>query len=317
MDREIQQNIDVSIIIVNYNNFKLLRRCLDSIFYHTKDLIYEIIIIDNNSLEEDVNDLANEYAGLRVYKNNCNLGFAKANNIGAKYAKGKYFLLLNNDTEFLENSVKIVFDYCELNNSKIMVGCKLLNPDSSVQVSTYSFPSMSNLFISNFFLYPFVNKNPMLDKSYLAKLNPLKPVETDVVIGAFMFMKKSDYLELKGFDERFFFYNEDADLCYRFKNINGKVIYSPATTIIHIGGATVDNYQWFQYKNKFISQIKFCQKHFSGVKFQLAILIHYAGVIIRIPVFIISGIITVNKKLIMRGFYFMKLIFIYPKNNFV
>jgi GT2 family glycosyltransferase len=316
MDREIQQNIDVSIIIVNYNSFKLLRRCLDSIFYHTKDLIYEIIIIDNNSVEEDVNNLANEYVGLRIYKNDRNLGFAKANNIGATYARGKYLLLLNNDTELLENSVKFVFEHCESKNSKILVGCKLLNQDGTIQSSTYKFPSPGNLFTSNFFIYPLLNKSPRYDKSYVVKSNQVNPLETEVIIGAFIFLRTCDYIELHGFDERFFFYNEDADLCYRFIETGGKVIYLPGTAVKHVGGGTAKFYKWFHFKNRSISQIKFFQKHFKGVKFFTSVFLHFSGIIIRVPIFLIIGSITFNKNMIARGLYYILLIFIYPKNNF-
>ncbi|MEO8398343.1 MAG: glycosyltransferase, partial [Ignavibacteriaceae bacterium] len=103
--------INVSIIIVNYNQLKLLHNCLLSIFNNIQSLSYEIIVVDNCSTEGNVEDVTKQYDNVTLIKNNENIGFAAANNIGLQHANGKYILFLNNDTVFYENSLKEIFDF--------------------------------------------------------------------------------------------------------------------------------------------------------------------------------------------------------------
>ena len=140
--------------------------------------------------------------------------------------------------------------------------------------------------------------------------------EVDVITGAFLFGKRKEIAGLGGFDERFFFFNEETDLCFRFKKNGGKVYYFPQTSIIHLKGGTAQKNSWFTQKNQSIATIKFLQKHFVGLNFTLAIFIHYIGIVIRIPVFLLFGSFTFNKDLILRSFYYLKLLFVYPQNVF-
>ena len=119
-------DINVSIIIVNYNGKKLLQNCLSSLYKFTRDVTFEVILIDNNS-SESIDDLLEEYPQIKFIKNNKNLGFAAANNQGIRIVKGKYILFLNNDTVFIENSIKKVFDFAQSRGEPVFVGCRLLN----------------------------------------------------------------------------------------------------------------------------------------------------------------------------------------------
>ena len=281
-----------------------------------KQVNYEIIVFDNCSSDGDVEEITYKFKDIVLIKNLENIGYAKANNIGVKHARGKYVLILNNDTLFIENSVKKVFDFCESINEKILVGCRLLNIDHSIQNSTYKFPAPLNIFSSNFFLYKIFPNAKYFNKAHISKVKSMIPVETDVVIGAFIFLETKYFLEMNGFDERFFFYHEDSDLCKRFKDSKGKVIYFPVTSIIHLGGATVNKYLWFHYMNRSIALIKLLQKHYKKGSFLLSIIFHYTGIFIRIPIFLFGGVIQADKNLLKRSYYFLKLLFIYPKNEF-
>jgi GT2 family glycosyltransferase len=146
--------------------------------------------------------------------------------------------------------------------------------------------------------------------------NLSEAVEVDVVIGAFMFITNDDFEFLNGFDERFEFYHEDTDLCYRIKKQGGKIYYLPNTSLIHIGGGTSKRYLWFHYKKRSESLIKFVQKHYTGFQFVICILFHYIGMLIRIPILIFLGIVIWEKNLILRGIYSIFTLFIYPKNAF-
>jgi hypothetical protein len=307
---------DVSIIIVNYNSFKLLQDCLESIFKHSTGCGFEIIVIDNNSSEGHVDDVVRDFDEITLIKNKINKGFGAANNQGLAIAKGKYVLFLNNDTILFENTIKKVFDFAETLNENSIIGCKLLNKDKSLQHSVYDFPSLLNVFTSNFFLYSLFPKSKLFNKYHLMNRKINETTKVDVVTGAFLFGTKEKLKEIGGFDERFFFYNEETDLCYRFKQNGGKIFYYPQTAIIHLKGGTAKKSGWFAYKNQSLSTIKFFQKHFSRFNFIVALVLHYIGIFIRIPTFLLIGILTLNRDLIIRSYYYLKLLFLYPKNLF-
>jgi len=307
--------MDVSIIIVSYNNLEILNSCIVSLYKHITDISFEVIIVDNGSDKEKIKEICNGYSNLKLILNEKNVGFAKANNIGLKIASGKYVLFLNNDTVFIENSIKKVFDYAE-KNKNIILGCKLLNPDGSWQQSTANYPSLINAWSSNFFLYKFFPHSKTLNKYHIHSNKVTQPIEVDYVLGAFLFGSKKEIMELNGFDEKFFFYAEDIDLCYRYKKFGGKVIFYPLTSIIHIGGASVVGNQWFKLKNKFIAEIQFYQKHYKGLEFYLSILAMYFGNFLRIPIFFLWGLISLKGTHILRSLYHFKLLFIYPENLF-
>ncbi len=317
MEREnSKEHIDVSVILVNYNSFNLLVDCLSSLITYTKDIIYEIIVIDNKSTSGNIKEILNKFENLRIVKNPDNRGFGYANNQGVEIAKGKYVLFLNNDTILIENTIKEVFNFSENINIPAIIGCKLLNEDKSLQYSVFDFPSVLNVFTSNFFLYALFPKSKFFNKYHLMNKKIDTTTIVDVVTGAFLFSRRDQIQKLGGFDNRFFFYNEETDLCYRFVKSGGKVYYFPETAIIHLKGGTAKKNSWFAYKNQSISTIKFFQKHFHKLNFLLAVLTHYMGLIMRIPIFLLIGTITLNGELIKRSFYSFKLLFVYPTNSF-
>jgi len=317
MEEQIHKlEIDVSIIIVNYNSTALLKNCIDSIEKFTNSINYEIIVVDNNSMPGDVDELLKLHDRITLIKNDVNRGFGAANNQGVEVAIGKYVLLLNNDTILFENSIKKVFDFAESLEGNEIIGCKLLNEDKSVQKSVYDFPTLLNVFTSNFFLYLLFPKSKHFNKYHLMNKGISRITEVDVVTGAFLFIHRKTFEELGGFDERFFFFMEDTDLCYRQKKSGGKVIYLPDTSIIHLKGKSAGGESWFKNMHQSISTIKFFQKHFFGLKFFLTIISHYVGLLLRIPLFILGGMFTLKKNLVMRGFYYCRLIFLYPANQF-
>ena len=305
-------SMEVSIIIVNYNSTQLLKNCVDSLIENTKNLKYEIIVIDNNSIVGNVEDVLKCYDGVVLIKNNINKGFGRANNQGAKIAKGKYLLFLNNDTIFYENTIKKIFDFAESAKKDSIISCRLLNGDKSLQKSIYDFPSLFNVFSSNFFLYLLFPKSKLFNKYHLINKTINSSNEVDVVTGAFLFIRWETFKQLNGFDETFFFYMEDTDICYRHKMNNGNVIYFPETSIVHLKGRSAKGESWFKNKYQSISTIQYFQKHFKGVKYFLMILFHFVGLLLRVPIFLISGIITLNSDLIKRSAFNLRLLFIYP-----
>lgn len=205
----------LSIIIVNYNYGADLNECVNSISGNP-----EIIVVDNNSSDDSLQKLENKK--IKIIKNRKNLGFAKAANQGIKIAKGKNILLLNGDVILNKDSVSKTLNFLEKTKDANIVGCRLVNPDGSVQNSCRRFPTFWNLLNRKTHLRKIF---PKTVEHYLMKDYDRKEArKVDWVSGAFLLMKNKNLL-----DEKFFLYFEDTDLCKRV----GNVYYFPNATAVH------------------------------------------------------------------------------------
>ena len=189
------EKIIVSIIIVNYNSFALLQNCLESIIHYSQDFEYEIIVVDNNSTDGDVETITSLFKNIVLIKNETNEGFAMANNKGAKIARGKHLLILNNDTVFIENTIKKVLDFAQSLNNELLIGPRLLNVDGTTQTSFHPFPTVWNIIGANLFLYKIFPNSKLLSKT--ATINRIEDHQgsyskVDAIFGAFMFVKKTE-----------------------------------------------------------------------------------------------------------------------------
>ncbi|MCK9281431.1 MAG: glycosyltransferase family 2 protein [Melioribacteraceae bacterium] len=310
------KEIKVSCIIVNYNCFELLDICLKTLIKYHPGLDLEIIVVDNASTLGDPKLITDKYENVILIKNESNKGFAYANNQALNIASGEYTLILNNDIEFTGNVLIPLIEFLEKCESKCFVAPKLLNSDGSRQESVVEFPSVGNAITENFFLYKLFAKMKLFNKYFQNYIDVKKPFEVDVVKGAFLLSKTEDLKNLKGFDSRFFFYSEETDLCFRFKQEGGNVWFYPGQSVIHHGGVATNSMPWFTYKNQSIGKIKYYQKHFPGLNFVAVIIVHFTGLFLRGIIFSSIGIISFNKNILMKGYYFFKQMFYYPKNEF-
>ncbi|MCL4393103.1 glycosyltransferase family 2 protein [Patescibacteria group bacterium] len=230
-------NISVSVIIVTFNVLELLKECLESIT--SKNLKLEIIVIDNGN--DDTYQFFKNKKQYTYIKNKENIGFAKANNIGFKIAKGKYILVLNPDTKLKKNTIDTMFNFMEENLNVGMSTCKLLLPDGSLDRSCRrSIPNIKNS-IGKFF---YLSKIFPQFSGYNIRENINKTIEVEAISGAFMFIRSkalygdSTHKKIGFFDEIFWAMGEDLDLCKRFQIAKWKIIYYPKTTTLHYKGAS-------------------------------------------------------------------------------
>lgn len=306
---------EVSIIIVNYNGFNLLEKCLSTLQEFTKTS-YEVIAVDNGSTIGDVDEVALKFPDVRTIKLGKNLGYAAANNVGLKEAIGKYLLLLNNDIVFVEDVISATVGFSKLVNDEAIIGCKLLNEDGSHQVSIIDYDTISNLFGENYFFYKLFPKSKSLSKWHRNNKLSGKSEEVEVVKGAYFFIPRKVYDCVGLLDERFFFYYEETEYCYRYKKNGGRIIYFPQSKIMHLGGSSSDSNLWFKFYNQHIAKVQFFQKHFTGLKFAVACTIHYSGLLIRVPIYVLAGIVKMNSSMFKKALCYLKTFFIYPKNIF-
>lgn len=231
--------MDISVIIVNYNVKEFLRGTLVSVeraLAHGK-LEGEIFVVDNNSADDSVEMVREEFPHVHLLAQNVNLGFGKANNLAAHQATGDYILLLNPDTIVGEDTLQTMVAFMKANPDTGLSGCKLLNADGSFQdPCRRGFPTPWASFTKLFGLSKLFPKSKLFSQYYLSYLPIDETYEVDAVSGAFMFLSRAAWEATGGFDEAYFMYGEDLDLCYRVKKAGFKVFYVPTTATIHFRG---------------------------------------------------------------------------------
>jgi hypothetical protein len=229
----------LSIIILNYKTANLAKHCIKNIFALGLNFDYEIIVVDNNS-EDKIKEILNEKfenelrsEKIKFLQTGKNKGMGAGNNAGIKIAKGKYILILNPDVVVLENSIEQMIEFLE-NNEKIgIVAPKFLYPNKDYQPSRYRFPK--------FYIPAFVRTGlgglkfgkEKIKKYFMEDVVLEGPHKIDWVRGAAMMIRKNIFDEIGGFDERFFMYLEDTDLCRRFWQNGFEVWYYPESKMIH------------------------------------------------------------------------------------
>ncbi|MBC8491272.1 MAG: glycosyltransferase family 2 protein [Candidatus Marinimicrobia bacterium] len=273
--------MQISIVIVNYNTSELLVNCINSIYNQTNIYDYEIIIVDNNSQDDSVMQIRKKFPEVIVIENEENLGYAKANNQGFKVAQGEYLLVLNSDTIILPGAIDKTYSFMVNNPQTGVIGCKLLNYDKSLQPSCRSFPSILNYFSESLFLYKIFPKSSFLGKPYMSFMNYDKVNEVDVVMGAFMMIKRETLEQTGYFDENFFMYSEETDLCFRIKQKGWKIFYYPEAQIIHLGGGSSEKTPVEMFIELHKSNFKFCNKHHKNNYALIEKWILFLGILIR------------------------------------
>ena len=280
--------MDLSIIIVNYNTKKLLKEAVDSVLLKTKNIKYEIFIIDNNSSDNSITYFKKHFSNnnnIKIISNNKNLGFAKANNIGIKKAKGKFILLLNPDTLIQDNVLSEILIWMEKNPKIGIASCALKNPDGSIQSTGGFFPNIIKVFswmtIEDI---PFVAK--IIKPFHPSDSNFYKKIQDiDWVTGAFFLMRRELINKVGLLDEDYFMYTEEVDYCYRVNKANWEIKYNPKWSIIHYGGASSDSE--FAILSEYKGIKLFYKKHYPKWQYPLLSFLLKIGALGRIILFAI------------------------------
>lgn len=275
--------MDVSIVIVAWNVKNLLHECLKSVFEQTRDIEFEVVYVDNASSDGSVEMVADEFTGVRIIKNEQNAGFIKANNQAIPQCKGRYVLLLNSDTVVLDNAIAKMVRFADTHTDSAVVGCKVLNPDKTLQRTCFMFPSALNMLLSATYLYKIFPKNRFFGRERMTwwDFNDVREVET--VCGCCSLVRK-EAIDLVGLmDERYFVYGDDPDWCYRFKKAGWKVMYTPEPQIIHYGGQTTQHrrreFRWQLHGSELI----FIKLYKGWMEFILARLFTSMFLLLRVP----------------------------------
>ncbi|TDE30277.1 glycosyltransferase family 2 protein [Flavobacterium ranwuense] len=229
--------MQLSVIILNYNVCYFLEQCVLSVQSALETIDGEIIVIDNNSPDDSCAMMQKRFPNVKLIQNNENVGFPKGNNIGVAQAQGEYICILNPDTVVAEDTFTKVLAFVQKRSDLGILGCKLIDgagkflPESKrgVPIPCVAFTKITGL-------YKLFSKSGTFGKYYALHLNENQTGKVDILVGAFMVMKRSLYLEVGGFDEDCFMYSDDIDLSYRILQKGKSNYYFHDTTVIHYKG---------------------------------------------------------------------------------
>jgi GT2 family glycosyltransferase len=226
--------LDLSIIIVNWNTKKLLLDCLASVYETVTRISMEVWLVDNASTDGSVEAVKRYYPDVQIIQNSRNLGFAAANNRAFKRMCGRYAVLLNTDAMLTKGAVKAIYDFMENTPDAGMACGQLLNPDGSKQNSIANFPGLPSLLLNETLL------RILLPRRYPSKRKEYKsPIEVDSCIGACLIVRKKTMDHVGLLDDEYFFFFEETDWARRIKQSGWKICFVPFARIIHLQGRSV------------------------------------------------------------------------------
>lgn len=222
----ISEKNKLSFIIVTWNTDKITQKCVGSINKYIPN--QEIIVVDNASSDKTV-DILKKIKNVKIIKNKSNLGFAKANNIGLKSATSDYVVFINSDIELIDNSLLKMVDFLKKNSQIGLIGPQFLNPDKTIQASVFPPQTALNAF-KEFWL------GKMAYSKYIPKTK--NPIEVSYISGGCVAINKKFFKKVGKWNEKYFFYFEDMDLCRQVAKFNKKIFYYPNCQVIHRHGVS-------------------------------------------------------------------------------
>jgi N-acetylglucosaminyl-diphospho-decaprenol L-rhamnosyltransferase len=223
----------LSIIILSWNVRELLRKCLASLPWHNSQV--EVILVDAGSADGSAEMARKEFPAARLMAQTENLGYTRGNNLGLRAAGGDYLLILNPDTEVIDEALAQMLAYMETHPQVGVLGPQLVFPDGTVQSTRRRFPTLATAFFESTWWQPLAPCS-VLQHFYAQDLPDDAISEVDWVMGAALLVRREAYAQVGGFDEGFFMYSEEVDWCRRMKAVGWQVVYFPAARIVHHEG---------------------------------------------------------------------------------
>lgn len=284
--RKYMVEYDLSVIILNYNAKRFLEECINSIYENTKEIKFEVILVDNKSTDNSAEFIKEKFTGKEDFtfiESKVNCGFAAGNNKAIEVSKGRAVLLLNPDTVVNGNVIGETYK-CLMKDDKVGVaGCKVLNPDGTLQLACRRMiPTPKDAFYKIFGLSKIFKNNKKFTRYNLTYASADEFIDVDSVSGSYLMIKKEVIDKIGYLDETFFMYGEEMDWCLRARKAGYIVRYCPVGTIIHYKGesskqlshkATYEFYRamWIFYKKNNKGNIFLDSIVWLGVKFLLFI----------------------------------------------
>ncbi|MDR2966330.1 MAG: glycosyltransferase family 2 protein [Methanobacteriaceae archaeon] len=277
--------MDLSIIIVSYETYELTKQTINSVIDTNHEFSFEIITVDNCSKDNSYNQLKSAFKKesennlIKFIANDKNEGFAVANNIGIKIAKGDFILLLNSDTIVVDQTIENTLDYIKKNIDVGVIGSKVILSDGTLdKACRRSFPEPKNSFYRLFGLAKLFPNNKKFNQYNLSYLDENGIYEVDSLTGAFMLLRKVAIDQVGLLDEDFFMYGEDIDYCYRIKKAGWKIIYYGNSEIIHYKGSSSKKKKSKLIYEFYRAMYLFYNKHYKNEYSIVTTIVTYIGI---------------------------------------
>lgn len=232
---------DASVVIVSFNTRDMLRDCISTLRREAGGVSYETIVVDNASRDGSPDMIASEFPDVRLIRSETNLGFAAANNRAFEVARGRYVVLLNSDAFLRPDALRRSVEHMDANPRTGLGGGRLVGRDGSPQPSARTFPSPLNNLLTLSGLEAKLAGSRLLRANRSGAIPPVAE-QVDWIPGAFNIIRRSALDKVGFFDERFFFYCEEVDLCRRIKAANYEIWYWPDVEVVHLGGESAKTY---------------------------------------------------------------------------
>lgn len=264
---------DLSIVIVNYNVKDLIVRNLQSIFKFTKDITYKVYVVDNNSSDGSVEEMErifdNEIQSdlLKIYNTKNNNGFSRGNNIPFSEIDSRYVLYMNPDMEIFDNNFKKQVDFMDINSNIDFSTCKLKYPDGDIQHNVKGLPTFGVNLVVLLKLHHIL-KTKTLKKYFLYNFNYEKIQEVEQIMGAYVFARLDSMKKVGLWNEDYWLWWEDVDLCKKIKDNNMKILYNPDNYLVHYEGKSFFQLASIERQKRFNKgMLIYSKKYFNKVQF--------------------------------------------------
>lgn len=234
-------DVDLSIIIVNWNTKELLRNCLKSVYAETDGMTFEVFVVDNGSTDASAEMVERQFPHATLLRNRDNVGFAKASNQAMRLGRGRHTLLLNSDMVLQGQALRRMVEFMEQYPEAGVVGCHLTNQEGILELSCRSFPTPSVAVFLNYPLGRILPPERTFRGYLLSDWDHASIREVDWVTGACLLARRESIKDVGLLDEDYFMFAEDLDWCYRMKLSKWKVFYLPSATGVHVKGASYRN----------------------------------------------------------------------------
>jgi N-acetylglucosaminyl-diphospho-decaprenol L-rhamnosyltransferase len=285
----------LSIIIVTYNAGLFLPECLESISRHPPSFGFEVIVVDNASTDDSVAKARRHVPGALIIEQGVNTGFAAANNAGFRRAAAEFILLLNPDTVVQAGALEAMVGFLRANSDAGAIGPRILNPDGSLQRTGVSAPSLWNLCSETFFLDSLFPRSKIFGRHRRLYDDPDARRDVDCLQGSCLLVRR-EALGPMLFDESYFLYFEETDLCARLRAAGWRVVYVPDASVVHVGGSGAAHYDRERIVRFHRSYLVYLEKHFGGARRILFRFLLILRALVRIAVLGVWGLASPTRR---------------------
>jgi GT2 family glycosyltransferase len=252
----------LSIVIICWNDLKVIGDCLRSIYAGTHSTELEVIVSDNGSSDGSAAFIRQHYPQVRVIENGTNLGFGKGNNVGIRASRGDYVLILNPDTIIHDGALDKWIAFADRHPQAGAFGCRVLNLDGSYQISARPFPTIWRSWIAALYLRHLAYlSDRFISDTYMGWRGDTQRV-VDWQTGCCVMFRGELIRQLGGFDEQFFYHYEEVDLCRRVWQAGYPIIYTPEPSITHLGGQSVNRFPVKFELERYRNRYRYFYKHY-------------------------------------------------------